>query len=90
MSDELRAAAERVLDDPLRDVQSVNDSDLHALVENAQKLADAYLAEHPADDAEPVTEEWWSTPSVSKALDDVCAIGISVMKAEVFGECDTA
>lgn len=55
MSDELRAA------DRLRKFNSGDmsvyetDYGLHA---DRAVLADAYLVEHPADDGEPVTEEW--------------------------------
>lgn len=59
MSDELRAAAELVIADWDRYV-GLCPQPLRELA--AKKLADAYLAEHPADDGEPrttarVTEE---------------------------------
>lgn len=57
MSDELRAAAEGVM-------ESFNDLPQRAalrntpIYRNAVKLAEAYLSEHPADDGEVVTKEW--------------------------------
>ncbi len=55
MNDETRAAAERLRDHrttqwPLRT------QDMNTIIE-------AYLAEHPADDAEPITGEWLRTTS---------------------------
>lgn len=54
MTNELRAAAERVIQQGDSSVywhspQAITDS---------EKLARAYLAEHPADGGEPITEEW--------------------------------
>jgi hypothetical protein len=55
VSDELRATAERL-------IKFVAMYRLHPQshkgLEDAQSVARAYLAEHPADDAEPLTEEW--------------------------------
>lgn len=49
MSDELRAAAERLLGfDGYYEMQA----------SDGKNLARAYLAEHPADDDEPVTADW--------------------------------
>lgn len=55
MSDELRAAAERFRQ---RTRIGIAGPGIPACDEDAHALADAYLAEHPADDAEPVSEEW--------------------------------
>lgn len=49
MSDELRAAAELIRS---------KDSIANRYDNAAWNLANAYLAEHPADDGEPVTEAW--------------------------------
>lgn len=61
MNDELRATAERLLkwaekhaDDPA----AMGKPHVRALIHDCGKLARAYLAEHPADDGEPVTVEW--------------------------------
>ena len=51
MTDELRAAAEHLLDPPFV-------SDFSKYLECGQLVASAYLAGHPDDDDEPVTEEW--------------------------------
>lgn len=51
MSKELREACEHWLSCEWKD----NETPRHDLV---MKLAHAYLAEHPLDDQEPVTEEW--------------------------------
>lgn len=59
MSDELRAAAERFskwVDTPR--VRIVGSVDQEQIDGDAYELAAAYLAEHPADDAEPVTADW--------------------------------
>lgn len=49
MSDDVRAAAERLLP-PLADVIDAPG--------DAELVARAWLAEHPADDGEPVSAEW--------------------------------
>ena len=54
MSDELRAAASEVM----RKANVVLLDDASAEFVSAAALAKAYLAEHPADDAEPLSEEW--------------------------------
>lgn len=54
MSDELKAAAIEILER----WEASSGSPVGILATNALKLADAYLCEHPADDDEPVTEEW--------------------------------
>lgn len=66
MSDELRAVEERVRrcrgGEDATDVYPVAGRIVEyacaALSADEMLLADAYLAEHPADDAEPVTEGW--------------------------------
>ena len=58
--DELRAAAERVakyIRKKEPDMLSVG-KPMQAFMADVRKVAAAYLAEHPADDAEPVTEDW--------------------------------
>lgn len=57
MSEELRSAAERILYSP---TLHLGDGPGVACIrpEDAVALAEAYLAEHPADDGEPVTAEW--------------------------------
>lgn len=53
MSDELRAAAERILDGDMPAV----DQPLW-IAKSIRELCRFYLREHPSDDSEPVTEEW--------------------------------
>lgn len=63
MSKELREAAERLstgdgyADGPMR---------LQFILADGIKLADAYLAEHPADSELPITEEWLRSVGWSK------------------------
>lgn len=56
MTDELRAAAERLRRWKAGDHEVMESR--HMLHANWSMLADAYLAEHPADDDEAVTEDW--------------------------------
>jgi hypothetical protein len=60
MSDELRAAAERLLDPECGIGEGTGTNYVAGgyAADDAVALAKAYLAEHPADDAEPVTLEW--------------------------------
>lgn len=61
MSEELRAAAQRILDD---------DCGGHEGLEgDATGIAMAYLAEHPADDGEAITDDWLDTVIVKGLLD---------------------
>jgi hypothetical protein len=84
-TDELREAAER-----LRAYGAATDwteagfgaADHYQAIQDRHALADAYLAEHPADDAEPVTAEWLSTltpdePNVF-ATDGGYRIGVTI------------
>lgn len=59
MSDELRAAAERLARDadPGR-MADLGESDLFDRLRDGAAVAAAWLAEHKADDAELVTKEW--------------------------------
>lgn len=65
MNDELKAAAERVR----RHINQLGNS----AIEDRNMLVRAYLAEHPADDDEPVTVEWLA--SISRQPPIVTAIG---------------
>ena len=60
MNDELRVAAKRYgLPYPRASVSGDMDWDSYIQeMKDMELLADAYLAEHREDDAEPVTEEW--------------------------------
>ncbi len=55
-TDELRAAAERLADLDLGMYQTPSDDD--ACIRAGVALGRAWLAEHPADDEEPITEDW--------------------------------
>ena len=67
---ELRAAAE----DTLRESAGLllQEFGFHSsgTARRACMLAESYLAEHPADDAEPVTEEWLLSVGFKRAEDD--------------------
>jgi hypothetical protein len=66
MTDELRAAAERRRTTPYRDgwlVADANSLPLKQRIEDANLLADAWLAEH---DETPVTREWLQTVTFPK------------------------
>lgn len=59
MSDELRAAAERMRKKWPSNVADVQKWDLpYRYIDDLERLADAYLAEHPADDGEPIDHSW--------------------------------
>ncbi len=63
MNDELRAAAMDIIG---KWEAKAGDSPVAELVRNAMKLAEGFINEHPADDAEPITEEWLSSIGFSK------------------------
>lgn len=50
MSDKLRAAAGRLVDPRYAQIE--------AAIFDMRAVGKAYLADHPADDAEPLTEDW--------------------------------
>jgi hypothetical protein len=66
MSDDVKKVAELLLDYPLWRIHYESDQRVQVnwkdvtslLLAEAQKVARAYLAEHPADDAEEITAEW--------------------------------
>jgi hypothetical protein len=65
MSDDVKAAAERLLSGiELSDPYSIGDiyfskkDGASFSLKDIFILAESYLAEHPADDCEPITEEW--------------------------------
>lgn len=71
MTDELRAACERLRRyqaasdandvaamDAVYDAHGNNPDNCDSIWEDQADVADAYLAEHPADDDEPITEDW--------------------------------
>ncbi len=62
MSD-VRAAAERLRrcyagEETMLDVYGRTPHSLLKMHDDTEMVANAYLAEHPADDGEPITEEW--------------------------------
>ena len=64
MSEELKAAAERI-------AEHVRSNGLNTIsLDGLRTLARAYLLDHPADDGEPVTEEWLRSVG-SEPLDGV-------------------
>ena len=74
MNDKLKAAAERlrVLFESGCEVRSVYGEDYeHDYSDDITRIAIQYLAEHPADDDEPIGEWWYATLSDSFKLLEV-------------------
>lgn len=57
MNEELRKAAQEILQGELVS-QNQNTSIYRSMPASWRNLAESWLAEHPTDDDEPVTEEW--------------------------------
>lgn len=90
MSNQLRDCAEQILgaiiktDTELGPCYTVNDTGCNGLSE-PYELAVAYLAEHPADDDEPVTEEWFRREIGQGSLvcdDEYFAITFRILKQQ--------
>ena len=66
--DELRAAAERV--------RSAGVNIGNARIEDRNLIVTAYLAEHPSDDDDPVTKEWYESVGGRYADDGTYSIDL--------------
>lgn len=63
MTDDIRTNAEHVTLCDDRWAHEADESDLFEAVQRAQRVAAAWLAEHPADDGTPLTLDWINSVS---------------------------